>query len=143
VRKALLLAACLALLAGCGREPAGVYPLDDATVESYVKIYPRMVPILKESRARREKPRDLAERPEVQALLAEAGWSWDDYLRIDGSIANAMLYLESPATYREMELRPEDAPPANVAVVERHHFELKRMKLIVEEATRPGREKGL
>jgi hypothetical protein len=135
---AVLLAAGLALLPSCKGQPAGIYPLDDATVESYLRIYPRMVPILKEAREAREKPAATAEKPEVQQLLATAGWSWSDYLRIDGSIANAMLRIESPELFRRMEMRPEDAPPGNVDVVERHYYELKKMKLIVEDATKPG-----
>jgi hypothetical protein len=124
----------LLALASCGRS-RGVYPLTDEVVRTYLEVHPPIHRAFLEGVKAGERPATTAQRPEVAAALARAGWSVRDYLRVDGSISNAMLFLESPARFRRMELTEEDAPPENVRVVNVRYFELKRMKLILEAET--------
>lgn len=131
------------LCAGCRPEQVGgVVELDDEVIAKYLEAYGTIAPIYRRAYEAGASPSSIHEREEIQEALEEAGWSWQHYQAVAGSVQNAMLRFENPEAFEEAELGPRDAPDANVAAVERHYYEIKRVHLITQEenygGTRPG-----
>jgi len=131
----------LLLLSGaCARRQLEVVPLDDDVIAAYLEAYRVIAPVYRQAYEAGGSPSAIPGRDEIRDALGQAGWSWEQYQNVHGSVSNALLYIEDPETFRRMELRPGDAPPRNVRVVKAHYFEIKKARLIGQEETYKGRK---
>ena len=129
---AMLLAALL--LVGCkGEGPATVVDLDEEILDKYLQAYLVIGPAYRKAYAAGASPAAIPRRDDIQGALDEAGWSWAEYQSVHGSVSNALLFLEDPEAFRQLELGSSDAPEANVALVQARYFDVKQARLIVEE----------
>lgn len=131
---------CLLLSGACARESADqVVPLDEEVIATYLEAYSKIAPAYRKAYEAGASPSALPRREDIRRALETAGWSWERYQKVHGSVSNALLFIEDREAFRRLELRPSDAPPGNVRAVEAAYFEIKKARLISEEETYGGR----
>ena len=114
-----LLLLLLLLSGSCVERENGIIILTDETVRKYIAAAPEIKRIYREELARGESPLEIRKNPRIKALLKAADFSWETYLRTDGSINNALLCLERPETFKK-NFSPSDAPEENVEIVKKY-----------------------
>jgi len=128
----LLLLSCF----GCnGQQTAQVVALDDEILSRYVEAYTVIGPAYREAYESGAQPASIPWGDTIQSALGTAGWSWEEYQSVHGSVSTVLLLIEDPDAYRRLEFGNKDAPAANVELVQKWYFEVKKARLIVEEHT--------